>query len=222
MERKIAVSADGSHTIFDPASGEHFHSMHGAVAESMHVFIRAGLEAVLPNCYQLNILELGFGTGLNALLTLMHPLEGKRVFYHAIEKYPLDSALTMAINHPEFIPDAQGRSLFFQLHNAPWEQETEIGASFTLLKTQLDLLEFRPPDTHYDLVYFDAFSPAVQPELWTTEVFARLFAAMRLGSKLVTYSARGSVKQALRAAGFVVERLPGPAGKRHVLRAGKG
>ncbi len=161
---------------------------------------------------------MGFGTGLNAWLTLKYVLEnGITAEYHAVENYPVDTAMAAELHYTD-------DPLFMELHTAPWNEQVRITPSFVLTKTCGDLtgMEFGTVDgTGYGLVYFDAFAPDVQPELWTEEVFSKLYNAMALGGILVTYSAKGSVKQALRNAGFRVERLAGALGKRHMLRAVK-
>ncbi|MBU1720395.1 MAG: tRNA (5-methylaminomethyl-2-thiouridine)(34)-methyltransferase MnmD [Bacteroidetes bacterium] len=212
------ITADGSPTIRDTATGEHFHSLHGAVSESMKVFVENGFLYMAPRKETISILEMGFGTGLNALLTLVEAnrLE-KRIHYSAVEKYPLSSKESDAY----YNGFAQADMLDFEisaLHAAPWGKSNKLSPDFILEKFHADIREVKLSGC-YDLVYFDAFSPQVQPELWTTEVFSMIAGLMAEDGVLVTYSSKGIVKQALRSCGFIVERLPGPVGKRHVLRA---
>lgn len=215
LEAKI--SGDGSTTLYRPDLDEHYHSIHGAIQESQHVFIQAGLELMTQS--NINILEVGFGTGLNAFLTLLQKLAGK-INYHSIEKYPIDEKFIKEINYPSYFGTENSTALFEKLHEALWGDDTFISNDFWLKKLNVDLLDFSA-DNFYDLVYFDAFAPEKQPELWNDEVFVMLYKSMRLNGILTTYCAKGSVKRSLMAAGFKVKRLPGPPGKRHIIRAVK-
>jgi len=219
MTFQPVLTEDGSTTLFIPELNEHYHSIHGAVQESMHIFIRRGYEQIrnFPAC----IFEAGFGTGLNAFLTfLVSEKEGKSIHYSAIEKYPLEDHLVRLLNYPDKTNPAKAE-VFQAIHDAPWEQDIRISEYFTLHKMKGDLCEVHLQDTTYDLVYFDAFGPAVQPELWTEEIFRMIYQSMKEGTCLVTYSVKGSVTRALKAAGFSLERLPGPPGKREMTRATK-
>jgi tRNA U34 5-methylaminomethyl-2-thiouridine-forming methyltransferase MnmC len=219
MQHKIEIklSSDGSSTLYRPDLDEHYHSINGAIQESMHVFISTGLKqlAVSP----LHVLEVGFGTGLNALLTFVHKQEGI-VFYHALEKYPLTKQITDSVNYPNLITEKNTEEVFFAMHQADWDCENAISDDFYLTKLKMDLLDFNASEI-YDLVYFDAFAPEKQPDLWTEDVFIMLYRAMKMGAVLTTYCAKGVVRRAMQSAGFVVERLPGPPGKREILRAVK-
>jgi len=219
MTLQPVLTEDGSTTLFIPELNEHYHSIHGAVQESMHIFIREGYEQIrnFPAC----IFEAGFGTGLNAFLTfLVSEKEGRSIHYSAIEKYPLEDHLVRLLNYPEKTDPAKAE-VFQAIHNAPWGQDIRISEHFTLHKIKGDLREVQLLDTTYDLVYFDAFGPAVQPELWTEEIFRMIYRSMKEDSFLVTYSVKGSVTRALKAAGFSLEKLPGPPGKREMTRATK-
>lgn len=208
----IEATADGSQTLRHPLTGETYHSSNGAATESEHVFIRAGFDTC-PHTH-VRILEAGFGSGLNALLTLRAAERaGRTVEYTAVELYPVAQ---QTVERMELAGDWD----FRMLHDAPWGMPVAITDGFSLHKIEDDLADMRFRTT-FDLVYFDAFAPDCQPELWTTGVFARIFAAMSPGGLLVTYSAKGDVKRALRAVGFVLQRLPGAPGKRHMLRAAK-
>lgn len=217
---RIHTTTDGSHTLFAPQFQEHYHSTHGAVQESMHVFINSGLKYLSPDRDQINILEMGFGTGLNALLSLLNSAEAS-VFYTGIEAFPVDAKVIAALNYPDFVaaPDANG--LFKAMHEADWDTKAFINEKFKLRKIHAKIQDVELKDEKYNLVYFDAFAPDVQPELWSETMFRRIFKAMKPGGILMTYSAKGLVKQNLRAAGFEVKRLPGPLGKRHIVRAHK-
>lgn len=211
------LTSDGSSTLFSPAFDQHYHSVHGAIQESLHVFIRAGLEPLLPAPGGLRIWEMGFGTGLNALLTWLQAGDTP-VTYTAIEAYPLDPALLPSLNYAQVIADPRAASAFVQLHDAPWEVATQLRPGFTLLKHATSLEAYQPAGT-FDLLFYDAFAPNAQPELWTEAVMARLFSWLDPGGIFITYSAKSSVRRGLLQAGFEVEKLPGPPGKREMLRA---
>lgn len=219
--RTIKLTSDGSFTLFDEESGEHFHSVNGAITESRHVFINAGLKESLKSVTNITILEIGFGTGLNALLTWHESIGKAKIKYHAIDAQPIGVQLIGELRYGGLLSKLEAEEVFQNLHQAPWNDLMVIDTHFSLIKEQLDLLLFEPLNLEYDLVYFDAFSPAVQPDLWRIEVFSKIFRAMKPGGILVTYSAKGVVKQALRSVGFMVERLPGPMGKRHMIRVRK-
>jgi tRNA U34 5-methylaminomethyl-2-thiouridine-forming methyltransferase MnmC len=212
MGRKIKSTADGSFTIYDEGVGECFHSIHGAIQESEHVFIRAGFEW----CQQpvVRILEVGFGSGLNAYLTLKRAHELQRqVKYTAVEYYPLDLVLV-----EEYSKCLHEREIFMQLHITPWEEEILLSPFFSINKINADILTANLLGI-FDVVYFDAFSPERQPELWQENVFDKIYGAMSDESVLVTYCAKGVIKRRLRQVGFEVESLAGPPGKREITRA---
>ncbi|MCH8553857.1 MAG: tRNA (5-methylaminomethyl-2-thiouridine)(34)-methyltransferase MnmD [Schleiferiaceae bacterium] len=220
MHRELRVTADGSSTIFVPVWDEHYHSIHGAVQESMHVFITNGLSAfaTLPS---LSILEVGLGTGLNALLTAFSIAEVQQVHYTALEAYPIESALWQHLNYSSVLSFQNSQALFEKLHRAPWETAFPLTENFRLLKVQATLEAWQPTPNEYHLIYFDAFAPSAQPELWTEAIFLKLYTALQPGGSLVTYCAKGSVKRAMKAVGFQVEALPGPPRKREMTRASK-
>jgi len=225
-KRKLVITEDGSHTLFVPELNEHYHSVHGAVQESMHVFIQTGLNIIIDK-KSISILEVGFGTGLNALLTLREAMEQKKdISFTSIEKYPITVEEIEILNYAAFL-GIDFSDVYKQLHDATWNSYVEIqlscsddnnNSSFQLKKLQLDLLNFITEEK-FDLIYFDAFSPNVQPELWSETVFKKMYNCLQPKGILVTYSAKGFVKRNLRAAGFLVKRLPGPPGKREMLRA---
>ncbi len=219
-DHTLRVTADGSHTLYVPVLDEHYHSVNGAIQESMHVFIHAGLDQMHETT--VHILEVGFGTGLNAFLTLREteqPGRQQTICYHTIERYPLDPALIRQLNYPPQAWPGQ-EDLFEKLHTTPWEETVPITPRFTLHKTAGNVLTCPfPAPVH--LVYFDAFAPEKQPELWEQPLFERLYACMAPGGIIVTYCAKGEVRRRMQAAGFRMERLPGPPGKRHMLSGRK-
>lgn len=217
--RELITTADGSHSLFVPALNEHYHSVHGAVQESLHVFLQQGFAAVAEKT-PLQILEIGFGTGLNAWLTLL-AAKGREVVYTSLEAYPVEIAQATALNYPQQQGAEGDATLFAALHQAAWNEAVPITPEFTLCKQHTTLEVFEAGSGVYDLIYFDAFAPRVQPELWTAEVFRKLFTASAAGAVLTTYCAKGEVRRNMQAAGFTVERLPGPPGKREMLRGKK-
>ncbi|MEM6262256.1 MAG: tRNA (5-methylaminomethyl-2-thiouridine)(34)-methyltransferase MnmD [Bacteroidota bacterium] len=210
------LTGDGSYSLYSQTYGEPYHSRHGAISESRHVFIRMGLEAFLVNSpEQVRILEMGLGTGLNAWLTALYPLEIP-VTYTALEAYPLGASQWQALNYAELAEDPN--QVFENIHQAAWYTRVPLTDQFTLEKVHATLEDFQSPQA-FDVVYFDAFAPNSQPELWTEAVFEKMYGLMAPGGLLVTYCAKGAVRRAMQAAGFEVERLPGPPGKREMLRA---
>lgn len=212
MERRLKKTGDGSHTIYIPDLDEHYHSVQGAVAESMHIYIGAGFD--FSDRDPVRVLEFGLGTGLNVLLTLQRAaVTGRRVFYHAIEKYPLSKTELDLLNLSE--PDPL---VFNRIHEAGWETVVQISGSFSLYKEKADFREAKPAG-QFDVIYYDAFGPEVQPALWGAEIFKKVFEMAAPGAVLVTYSSKGQVRRNLAAAGFRVEKLPGPQGKKEIVRA---
>jgi len=213
---KIETTKDGSHTIYNQIFDEHYHSINGAFAESMHIFIEAGFN--FCNNQNINIFEVGFGTGLNAILTLIEAKKtNKKVDYFAIEKYPINENLVKDLNYFQFI-DKEYINIFLEVHKTTWNQKNVITNNFSLTKIDGDLIDFIP-ENKYDIIYFDAFSYEKQPELWTESIFTKIYNSLNNNGILVTYSSKGIIKQNLRNSGFEVKRLPGPKGKRHILRA---
>lgn len=218
MQQQLIVTADGSHTIFIPQLNENYHSTRGAINESMHVFINAGFNAIQKE--NISILEIGFGTGLNCWLTLNQTIcQHKQVYYEAIEAYPLSPDVWQSLNYPSLINQHQAYN-FKCLHVADWNKEIEINNLFTLKKVDAFLTDYTPQQ-NFDLIYFDAFAPDIQPEMWTKGVFDKMWNALNVSGILVTYSSKGIVKQNLRHAKFTVNRLKGACGKRHMLQAVK-
>lgn len=216
MKRVIEHTADGSATLFVPELDEHYHSIKGARTESQHVFVEMGMKHHQAN--HLHIMEVGLGTGLNAYLTLKEAQKsGRTLRYTALERYPLQWQTVGQLN---FTDDP----LFKALHDAAWETEVTITPEFTLIKKALDFTgeEFKKENERYDIVYFDAFAPEKQPEMWDAQLFEQLFVMLNEGGILTTYCAKGVIRRMLQAAGFIVERLPGPpGGKREILRGTK-
>jgi tRNA U34 5-methylaminomethyl-2-thiouridine-forming methyltransferase MnmC len=214
----IVTTEDGSSTLFNCQNGEHYHSIHGAIQESAHVFINAGLRYI-SSAGQLRILEIGFGTGLNCLLSLaettgMH----KDTAYYALEPFPVDELLPGELNYCQFEGLKNFERAFKNMHSIE-DGILRLGPFFELTRLRTKLEETILHPSYFNLVYFDAFSAEAQPELWQPEIFGKIRASMATGGVLVTYAAKGSVRRALQTNGFVTERLPGPPGKREMLRA---
>lgn len=219
MNRKIIVTADGSTTIHLEEWNEQYHSKHGAIQEAYHVFIRYGLFALKTS--EVSILEMGFGTGLNALITYLEAQKnGMSIDYVGVEAFPVVRKELLQLNYGTELKSTQLQSVFETIHHAPWESSIGISPFFKLKKLQKDFFGVDQINL-FNLIYFDAFGPRVQPELWTVELFKKMFMALKDGGILVTYSAKGSVRRNLQEVGFTVERLPGPPGKREMLRARK-
>lgn len=215
MLQKIIYTDDGSPTIEIPSLNVTYHSRRGAIQESMHVYIDAGLKHVAaknPSPEEIHVFEMGFGTGLNALLTLVEAERlQKKIVYTTVELYPLEKHITVDLNYNE-------RALDFQkLHTCDWEIENAITPCFFLRKLNTSLHNFSSPPA-FHVIFFDAFAPAAQPDLWTEGVFRNIRELLLPGGILVTYCSKGDVQRAMKAAGFVVEKLPGPVGKREMVR----
>jgi tRNA U34 5-methylaminomethyl-2-thiouridine-forming methyltransferase MnmC len=221
MERKIIMTKDGSASISIPEMDVTYHSVHGAVQESLHVFIEAGFLYLLSQSARkpINIFEMGFGTGLNTLLTLIEADKVKQpVNYTVIELHPLDQSEIKLLNYCEQSRQSIYQASFEKLHSCEWEKDIVVNSSFTFHKMKADLLNFSTHQ-HFDLIYYDAFAPAAQPELWTKNIFEKLYNLMLPEGILVTYCSKGDVQRAMKAAGFKIEKLPGPPGKREMIRA---
>jgi len=216
METKLIITDDGSHTLYVPGMNEHYHSRFGAMTESRHIFINAGLATLPPG--DTAILEVGFGTGLNALLTAIYAGDEKiRVSYTTLEKEPLEASIITSLNCGT-LAGKGGEELFMAIHEAPWNRSCAITEWFTIEKRLTDLITEELSGL-YDLVYFDAFGPDKQPAMWNENVMRKIAAVTHPGSLFVTYSAKGDLKRMLRMLGFDVTILPGPPGKRVITRA---
>jgi len=225
---KLITTSDGSHSVFSEKFGSAYHSTHGAIQESQHVFVKSGLQFFLQSSpllgrglrgEALRIFEMGFGTGLNAFLTFLEMQDkNKNIEYTAAEAFPLSEELYASLNYAAFIHEEKHQPDFLAMHKCEWNSFCNISPNFALKKLNTQL-ESMITDCKFHLVFFDAFDPVAQPELWTEDIFRKLFNAMEEGGILVTYSSKGQVRRNMTAAGFEAERIPGPLGKREILRA---
>lgn len=223
MKREIIITKDGSKTIHIPEWNEQYHSTHGAIQEANHVYLKHGLaffyasEGYIKQS-QISILEIGFGTGLNAFLTAINAEKlGLNINYVGVEGFPVSKQELNALNYTEIL---EHQELFSKIHNCKWEVNAEISKKFTLKKQQKQFSNITG-DNQFDIIYFDAFGPRVQPELWTVAIFKTMYNAMKPNGVLVTYCAQGHARRAMISVGFTVSREEGPPGKRHMLRAVK-
>lgn len=217
MKRKIVETNDGSKTIYIHEMDENYHSTHGAIQEALHVFIENGLKTLDKKT--VSIFELGFGTGLNALLTLQYAQQNSiNIFYHGIEAFPIEKELIDSLNYVE-LTGAKFQSEFELLHQSTWSEKNQISLKFELLKTQSKIEDFKLNKEKYDIIYFDAFGFRAQPEMWELSILEKMYHMLNRGGVLVTYAARGQFKRDLKTLGFEVESLPGPPGKREMTRA---
>ncbi len=219
-DSRINKTDDGSHTLFNNEVGENYHSSFGAIQESKHIFISAGLKTVVEKKLgKVRILEVGTGTGLNILLTYLWGNKNKiGVEYYGFEPYPISKKEVILLNYPKLLKVDD--SLFTLIHNSIGKVNN-ISSGFSLLIAETQIQNSKLEPDYFDVVFFDAFSPDAQPELWTPEIFKLIYSAMKTGGVLTTYSCKGTVKRALKEAGFKIEKLPGPPGKREFLRAWK-
>ena len=228
---KFVETDEGIHTLYSKNRHEHYHSIHGSLSEGMHVFIRNGLLTLRKNLKEIRILEMGFGTGLNAILTFReNQILQKQIHYTAVEAFPLPASVTDKLNYFEYFGKPL-QPVFQKMHSCEWFENISLNESvspysgksagaFVLHKIEADLLELQL-DGSYDLVYYDAFSPRHQPELWTFEVLQKIYDSCKRGALLVTYCSKNDVKKTLESVGFTVETLPGYPGKREMIRAVK-
>jgi tRNA U34 5-methylaminomethyl-2-thiouridine-forming methyltransferase MnmC len=216
--RTLLLTEDGSHTVSVPGMNVTYHSRHGAIQESLHVFLDAGLNFVRQYFSErpISILEIGFGTGLNAFLTAIEAeKECLQINFTSLESNPLEVATAAALNYPNQLGYQE---LFDVIQRSHWNERCSINEHFSLRKVETKLADFIS-DEQYRLVYFDAFAPEAQPELWTEEVFRQIGAWMYPGGALVTYCSKSNVRRAMQAAGWTVTKIPGPRGKREMVRA---
>ncbi|MFZ1748640.1 MAG: tRNA (5-methylaminomethyl-2-thiouridine)(34)-methyltransferase MnmD [Saprospiraceae bacterium] len=216
-QKSIRLSSDGSHTLFSDTFGVTYHSFHGAITESTVVFIDAGLHYFAHRAKKnISVFEMGFGTGLNALLAaIWADKENIEVAYHTVESNPISTELAEKLNYPQHLGHHE---LFKSLHSAHWDLEIELSPKFTFKKYHCRL-EDLPFAQKYDVIFYDAFSPGEQPSLWETEILKTMFDILLPGGILVTYCAKGQFKRTLRGLGFEVQSLAGPPGKREITRA---
>lgn len=219
LKRHIVETEDGSKTLLIPEWDERYHSIHGAKQESNHIFIETGLD-LLTDQSSIKILELGFGTGLNALLSLQWAHKNKIITeFTSLEKYPLKAEEYNNLEYGYLVePDLQ--SEFMQMHESDWEKDLNVSEYFQLHKKEIDFKLFES-EPKFNGIFFDAFAPELQANLWTVDIFSRFYKVLLDGGFLVTYCAKGQVRRNMIEAGFKVERLPGPPGKREMLRATK-
>ena len=212
---KLIATKDASHTLFSEIYKEHYHSVYGALDESYHIFIKAGLRQIKKD--NISIFEMGFGTGLNAFLSLLESeKQNLNIVYTTIEKHPVPASIYRQLNYAK----EQEKELFLKLHQADWQSKQIITPFFSLIKTEGSILNYQHQN-YYDLIYYDAFSPEIQPDLWSEDIFLRIYEKLNKGGILMTYTVKGTVKRALKSVGFKIEKLPGPIGKREILKAYK-
>jgi tRNA U34 5-methylaminomethyl-2-thiouridine-forming methyltransferase MnmC len=222
MIRNWVTTDDGSPSLHVPALNQNYHSQHGALQESRHVFLGAGL-ALFEELPEVHILEVGFGTGINALLSHFEKSnKEQQIHYQSVEKYPLLEKEWQAIYWPTLFEKQEDYATFYRdLHLLPWNSWQSLGPQFKLCKTEIDLKFFQPKENFFELIYFDAFSPEAQPDLWTEAIFKKMFLALKKEGILVTYCAKGVVRRAMQAAGCEIAKIPGTPGKREMVRAKK-
>lgn len=219
---KIIETEDGSSSLYVPSLNETYHSFHGALAEARHVFIKEGLAYWHKKHGKTTarILELGFGTGLNAILTTAYAIqESLHVEYDTLEAYPLEASVVEKLNYPQLLKDDNLVSIFSKLHATPWNESVSIVEHFSLHKRHVMAEDFNPAKAYYDVIFFDAFAPNKQAELWTGEILEKFYNGLAPSGILVTYCAKGQFKRDLKAIGFEVETLAGPPGKKEMVRA---
>ncbi len=220
MERRVFITSDGSSSIFLPELDETYHSRHGAIQEAYHVFIKNGLD-LFDSRSKISILEIGFGTGLNCFITY---LEAKKreliIHYDGVEAYPLKAEELLLLNYVKELNANQFAMIFDKMHDLSWDKQHILDDNFSLLKRNQFFKDINDQNK-YNLIYFDAFGAKVQPELWTEDIFKKMYDSLKNKGVLVTYSAKGSVRRAMQKVGFTVEKLPGPPGKREMLRGMK-
>ncbi|AXG75056.1 SAM-dependent methyltransferase [Flavobacterium arcticum] len=219
MKREIITTSDGSVTIYLPEMKETYHSKFGAIQEAYHVFIQNGL--TLTQGQPVSILEIGFGTGLNAFISYLESKKsGQEIHYTAIEAFPVATEEVLQLNYVTQLDAKEDDNVFKQMHDADWGKNIPVNDKFMLYKRQQHFEAINDVNT-YNLIYFDAFGYHAQPELWSVDIFIKMFSALKTGGVLVTYACRTVIKKAMQEAGFITEKLPGPPGKREMLRAVK-
>jgi len=221
MKKEIILTSDRSHSIAIPAMNVTYHSTHGAIQESMHVFIEAGLHHIAAGKDQISIFEMGFGSGLNALLSIAEAeKKQQKIFYETVEADPLEANMYSLLNYCKQLNRPDLQPLFELLHRCAWNTKAEITPYFSFRKNSGSLVDFLT-EQQFNVVYFDAFAPEVQPELWTPDIFKKLYGWMKTGAVLTTYCSKSIVRKAMAEAGLIVEKIPGPPHKREMVRAVK-
>ncbi len=221
VKREIIVTADGSKTIHMPDWNENYHSSHGALQEAKHVFLKYGLEC-FKDQKEVSIFEVGFGTGLNAILTCeAAEINQQNIHYDGLEAYPVSAEEIEALDYVSLFENEESKANYLKIHAVSWDSDEVISPNFTLRKILQKLEEFTFETKQYDLIYFDAFGPRTQDDMWQLSHFEKLFYSLKPNGILVTYCAKGQVKRDLKSAGFTIEALPGPPGKREMTRAWK-
>ena len=219
-QKKIILSDDGSHTIELVGMNEQYHSTHGAIQESCHVYIKHGLESVAAHTRVISILEIGMGTGLNVLLSWLFAQKHElKIFYHAIEAFPVGEDIWSQLNYTQKLQQPYSKEIFNKIHSSPWDKKIKLDDNFFFTKMEEHIQESILLKNTFDVVYFDAFNPDLEPNLWTEEVFREIYNSMSKNSILTTYSTKGMVKRALKSCGFKIEKKSGPIGKREILNA---
>ncbi|RYM35974.1 SAM-dependent methyltransferase [Brumimicrobium glaciale] len=220
MKREIITTKDGSKTIYMPDIYEHYHSNHGALQEALHVFIKSGWDEIKTK--EVSVLEIGFGTGLNTIITVIAGQnDNKTVHYTGLEAFPVTLEDIELLKYDELEYIAPFSESYQKLHTAKWDEFVAISESFTLKKVEQKMEDYIPEKESFDLIYYDAFGPRAQPFMWTTEVLQKMYDALSTNGIFVTYCAKGDVRRSLISLGFEVEKIPGPPGKREMLRARK-
>ena len=220
MKREIIITKDGSSTINLPEINEQYHSKNGSIEEAYHVYIKYGLDK-FKTAEKVTIMEVGFGTGLNAFITFLEHINSSQIIdYVGVEAYPVSKEEMEQLNYVSVLKAEKHIDTFKAMHTCNWEEKIALSSRFSLTKRKLKFQNITQKNM-YNLIYFDAFGARVQPELWTEEIFKIMYDALKVNGVLVTYSAKGSVRRAMQTVGFTVERLPGAAGKREMLRAVK-
>ncbi len=221
VKREIIVTADGSKTIHMPDWNENYHSSHGALQEAKHVFLKYGLDCFKDH-QEISIFEVGFGTGLNAILTCESAeINQQNIHYDGLEAYPVSAEEIEALDYVSLFENSESKANYLKMHAVSWDSDEVISPDFTLRKILQKLEEFTFEAEQYDLIYFDAFGPRTQDDMWQLSHFEKLFYSLKPNGILVTYCAKGQVKRDLKSAGFTIEALPGPPGKREMTRAWK-
>ena len=221
MEREIRTTSDGSKTLYISELDENYHSHHGALQEATHVFIKNGLH-LINNC-EINILELGFGTGLNVLVTINEFLKNDKnhiINYFTLEKYPVKESEVLDLKYDEFFDHPKSREIYLKIHACNWNEMVEIIPGFNLKKKNCDFFDLEKIEMpKINLVYFDCFGARVQPDLWEKPLFEMVSNKMEKEGLLTTYSSKGSVRRILQDLNFKVEKKAGPPGKREMINA---